>query len=889
MLGQLYQKTTVDADPVSYMYNKKGQVVLEQDGIARAGTDYSATPWLRRSIYDQYGRLIRQEKDVLNDQNPVLNPLSYTTYPSPNIPTPTGPGQNQLQVTYATSLDYAYSLQGSTFVGGIGEVWLQSFGAYQNIRLQPLEIEKEFFYGNALVGNYPSYLDSRTTAFFGKYPQSNMSGRLGYSLAYNGSNKIKFCAYSYTPEGYLAYEAHQFSATDLSPRRTDLILATAYPSYNLRGSVKSMQVWDLGINNVPVLYPVMFSQDYTYDGWNRILQVSANNSLIADYAYDDALGLLKTTNYYAAGLGGCQVTVDNIASSFDIRDRLTSRVGKLFEESLYYDKNSPTILPAVYGVKFDALNGNYNGNINVAQSVYHTNVASNDPGTFTGPTYYGYTYDGMNRLTNADASIFDPLLTCPSISTPTANNPALFYGDEGINYDKVGNILTMTRGTYYQSACSSPNEVKHWAYQYQGNTNILLAINDTKLAVNPQFSYTYDPSGNLRTDGRTQTHSIIYTRDNVIGGLTLNGEKPVSYLYDANDDRIYSSDLDDNETQFYLRDLSGKDIGVNSSNVGWEWNVYGNNHIATIQNSSTQFYEYDHLGGVRTTFAVSALNCPGSGPLPTYSLNYVADYYAFGKILRSFVPNTNLDRYGFDGSERDKRISENNYTTHFRELDSEIGRWWAIDPKLKFGESSFAIFSNNPVLFIDPRGDVSGTGDDKKKKNHGTIMVYASYERTRGTVGFKTKLAFIPLEFTISKRNATSQKGVAYVKIVDGKKVEAGYSLIDTKITGGGIEFKAGPLSGSNIVQSTHTYDNNTADGPTESHTDPETERKAGVSKGSTTLSFKTDGTINVGITAGFHFGFTGAQGEIGIQYTPATLPKLTFQQMFFPQASVQK
>jgi hypothetical protein len=72
-----------------------------------------------------------------------------------------------------------------------------------------------------------------------------------------------------------------------------------------------------------------------------------------------------------------------------------------------------------------------------------------------------------------------------------------------------------------------------------------------------------------------------------------------------------------------------------------------------------------------------------------------------------------LDRRGFDGLEREKRISDNNYYTHFREQDAEIGRWWGVDPKFKEHESPYSSMGNNPVSRTDIMGDIDG--DDKDK------------------------------------------------------------------------------------------------------------------------------------------------------------------------------
>ncbi len=72
-------------------------------------------------------------------------------------------------------------------------------------------------------------------------------------------------------------------------------------------------------------------------------------------------------------------------------------------------------------------------------------------------------------------------------------------------------------------------------------------------------------------------------------------------------------------------------------------------------------------------------------------------------------------RFGFNGMEADNEIagSENSYTTHFRQLDVRIGRWFSVDPVTKESRSPYEVNSNAPITNKDPRGDDDTGGDDE--------------------------------------------------------------------------------------------------------------------------------------------------------------------------------
>jgi RHS repeat-associated protein len=68
----------------------------------------------------------------------------------------------------------------------------------------------------------------------------------------------------------------------------------------------------------------------------------------------------------------------------------------------------------------------------------------------------------------------------------------------------------------------------------------------------------------------------------------------------------------------------------------------------------------------------------------------------------------------------------NEYTTDYRQSDPRLGRWTSMDPIIKYFESPYASYSNNPIYFIDPSGldptEGEGNGGDNgnSSKSSGT-------------------------------------------------------------------------------------------------------------------------------------------------------------------------
>ena len=795
ILGQLVMETSVDGGTKRYMYNKLGLLSVEQDANERSRTVASvAAPRYRVYKYDAYGNTIAV--GLMNVPGSVSAGFCDALY-------------------YANTSASPYFLY--TFSNTSTYDWMCTFK-----------------YGHNIVTMTPSFFtvsQPEKTFAYGTTPLSASLGKLIQEDSYNNAGtKIHKNVYTYDILGHVTSQLTTFSPIDAEGSSQLVVSKIDYPAYNYRGSVLEEKA---DVNNDGTTDLHLF---YGYDRLNRISTVRAalgsvvadtNATLLVSYEYDvNNAGRVTKKKHYIDDNTALSRLAMEFFYSYDVRDRLTDIEAKngtttVADYSLFYDGNNP-----VDGAQTVLNHQNWNGNVNGTLTRYNFSTAENVVGNFNQSTLYGYQYDLLNRLTKADAAIGDFITENATLG--------LLIGDEDYTYDKIGNITSLKR--QLRNTVPSPyNLVEQWNYVYQSGTNRLTGV--TGVGSTTSRAYTYDANGNLLTDNHRSITQTQYGRGAY--AFTINkGTDVIDYLYDTKDQRIFkrtnATDNSLDREEYYLQDVAGRAIAIRelmNGQTSWEYYAFGNEREMSILPTPTQApgantantakrvgftqtsaYLHDHLGNTRVAYTTESWDAINQRI--KFSVNYVADYSPYGKIVREFVDGEKA-KYLTTGHERDNETGLDYRGARY--YDSDIARFLSIDPwQDKYPEwSTFNYVMGNPIVFTDPTGKgvetkfkILETGEefeisdgidatyDISKRDYETLeylynneencdLYYNHYNRLGlGTTGYKIAVLARSYEgstdWALNKSNPPFAKGVWKCnQFVYDVLVEAG--AIDTK------------------------------------------------------------------------------------------------------------
>lgn len=179
-----------------------------------------------------------------------------------------------------------------------------------------------------------------------------------------------------------------------------------------------------------------------------------------------------------------------------------------------------------------------------------------------------------------------------------------------------------------------------------------------------------------------------------------NRNRKITYKYNGSEPDPVFDDNGDNPSwdlvtnEFYVRDVSGKEIAIYNGSSLTQWNVWGLDNIGKINADTTKnYYIKDHLGSIRVV-----LNS-------TNTVISAQDYDAWGYVLENRSYNSTAMKYDFTGKERDNETSYDYFGARY--YDSRLGRWGQVEPLydeyIQITPYNYSL--NNPVNLIDEDGN----------------------------------------------------------------------------------------------------------------------------------------------------------------------------------------
>jgi len=420
---------------------------------------------------------------------------------------------------------------------------------------------------------------------------------------------------------------------------------------------------------------------YKYDKAQRMLTTTlslngGDSVKLVTNTYDD-LGRLASKN-----IGG----VDTTAYNYNVRSWTKDITGSRFSENLYYTSDPK-----------NSNNAHYNGNIAAMQwKVADDNLSYNRA--------YSFTYDDLNRLTNAN---YYGLNNNGSVVSGTTD----LY-NESFGFDKMGNFNSLTRN-------ENGTPINNLSFVYNGNQ--LNNVNNTivpapfipygseafKDSLSTGIEYNYDPNGSTTADINTGISTIQYNLLNLPDQIQFTEGHKNLYTYNAGGTKLetvsYTVNNIVNVPIGTISTLPGNPSDYTKLITDYVGNIiYENGSLKQImlpegywQNGVFYYYLKDHLGDTRIV-----INSSGT-------IIEKSHYYPSGmRFADTSTSNSSALPFRYNGKEMETMNGLNQMDYGARRRYSGLPIWTGPDELREkyYSISPYAYCMNNPVKYVDPDG-----------------------------------------------------------------------------------------------------------------------------------------------------------------------------------------
>jgi RHS repeat-associated protein len=668
---RMVEKKIPGAEKVYLVYDKRDRVVLSQDGNLRkdsAGTD------LKKWIYTKYDPLNRPIISGIYTHSSVLDQAGMQAYIN---------GLTYQLYETNSGTDYT-NLHGYTNVS----FPTSGYEIYNVIYFDNHDFNRDGNPDKSFIN------DGITTTEWTASKTGLITG-----------SKSKIIATSSFIETANFYDGYgRIIQTQKSQPGLDTYTATERKStnYNLLGEIlKTIYKHIVGSMTNTI------TDNYTYDGSGRLLEISKkvnseSEKVVKNNSYNE-IGNMVIENLGVAAIG----TLQTNNYLYNIRGWLMS-----INEDFNSSENDLFGLKLNYYQYLSDLNNNqpqYNGNISTVKWI-------NKQMTNWGA--YGFYYDKLNRLTNAEYGEYSQSGVFQGVESDK-------FDENNIQYDLNGNIVNLTRRGYTVPGIGIIDQL---SYVYDGNqlksVNDYIARNDSRTdfsdRVEKTQEYYYDRNGNMYKDENKGISDIQYNYLNLPQKVTFNSTNYIDYTYDASGVLLKKRTVKagaTSSTEYYSGNMVYAVPGTTTFSPSTHLSYISAEQGRLVKSGSSFLYEYflkDHLGNTRALFADSDYD----GYISTSEVYQYANYYPFGMLQdrsatladdnRRLYNGKELqsDAFNLDGMGGDDAFFDwYDYSARF--YDPQIGRFHTLD---KFSEkyvnfTPYHYGANNPIRFIDVNGD----------------------------------------------------------------------------------------------------------------------------------------------------------------------------------------
>ncbi|MGL4370009.1 MAG: RHS repeat domain-containing protein, partial [Spirochaetota bacterium] len=441
-----------------------------------------------------------------------------------------------------------------------------------------------------------------------------------------------------------------------------------------------------------------YDTDFTYDLLNRTKSIlypvdpTTSERIKAEYTYG-AMGVTGIT--LKQGLAYKTVVDDITYNEFGQMSAITRGNGST--TAYAYDargrlKNLVTTKED--GTKIQNVTYDFNTNDSIA-----VKEDSTGEGEWSRKVRYEYSYDGLNRLVDAQGT-----------AVMSGNTESAKKYRHGYSYASNGNILTKsiyTSASLGASASTLDIVEDRWNYSYTNHA--VTSINSTKSG--NRFAMNYDASGNMNYQAdslKKKTKEITYDSNNRITEVTDSAGKVVGqYEYDDQGFRVRKEAaeiINGAETKvevlypsmYFCIEKQKTPEGDDIQNTAYAVNnIYlnGVRIAASLPNGACQYYLTDQVDSV-------SLVTDDKSEVVTRT-----EYLPYGETW--FQEGDKKNRPKFNSQELD--VETGFYFFNARYQDPEICRFVTADNQIDGeydtqGWNRYSYVKNNPVQYKDPTG-----------------------------------------------------------------------------------------------------------------------------------------------------------------------------------------